>query len=43
MEEAKKYNFDDAIANEETTKVQSAAVTRAKQKSLNPYSNGMLT
>ena len=32
MEETKKYNFDDAIANEETTKVQSAAVTRAKQK-----------
>lgn len=32
MEETKKYNFDDAIANEETTRVQAAAVTRAKQK-----------
>lgn len=33
MEETKKnYNYDEAIANEETTKVQAAAVTRAKQK-----------
>lgn len=32
MEETKKYNFDDAIANEEKTTVQAAAVTRAKQK-----------
>lgn len=31
-EETKKYSYDEAIAGEETTKVQSAAVTRAKQK-----------
>ena len=32
MEETKKYNYEEAIASEETTKVQAAAVTRAKQK-----------
>lgn len=32
MEETKKYNFEEAIAKEEITKVEAEAVTRAKQK-----------
>lgn len=32
MEEKKNYNFEEAINGEESTKVQNAAVTRAKQK-----------
>ena len=30
--EKKGYNFEEAVNNEESTKVQAAAVTRAKQK-----------